>query len=55
MDALTLILVVLIVLFLVGGLGWPRPADGPANVNGLLYVLAAIVLVVLLVKLLVVI
>lgn len=52
MDAVTLILIILVILFLFGGYGWPRGADGTAPLNGLLYLLAVVVVIILVVRLL---
>lgn len=52
MDAVTLILFILLVFFLLGGYGWPRGGDGPAPLSGLLYLLAVVVVVVLVIRLL---
>ena len=52
MDLLTVVLVVVILLLVFGGTAWPRPAEGMAGLNLVLYVLAAIVLVVVVVRLL---
>lgn len=52
MDALVVVLVILLVLFLAGGYGWPRDPEGPAPVNSALYVLAVGVVVLLLLRLL---
>jgi hypothetical protein len=51
-DVLTLVLVVLVAIFLLGGFAWPRPVDGGAPVSVALYVLAVVVLVLVLVRLL---
>jgi hypothetical protein len=52
MDTVVLLLVVLLLILLVGGVGWPRPTEGAAVVNLVLYVLAAIVLAIILLRLL---
>lgn len=52
MDAVTLLLIVLLIVFLVGGVGWPRPAEGVAVVNTVLYVIVVVIVVVLIVRLL---
>lgn len=51
MDLLTVVLVVVILLLVFGGTAWPRPAEGVAGLNLVLYVLAAIVLIVVVVRL----
>jgi uncharacterized membrane protein len=51
-DLLTVVLVVVILLLVFGGTAWPRPAEGMAGLNLVLYVLAAIVLVVVVVRVL---
>jgi hypothetical protein len=51
MDAVSLLIVVLIIVFLIGGFGYPHPADGPAPINAALYIVAVVLVIVLLVKL----
>jgi hypothetical protein len=46
------VLIILLVVGLLGGFAYPRPADGPATVNTLLYVLAVVVLIILVLRLL---
>ena len=52
MDLLTVVLVVVILLLVFGGTAWPRPAEGMAGLNLVLYVLALIVLIVVVVRVL---
>ena len=52
MDLLTVVLVVVILLLVFGGTAWPRPSEGMAGLNLILYVLAAIVLIVVVVRVL---
>jgi hypothetical protein len=48
MDLLGIILIVIIICFVLGGMAYPRSAEGPPLVNGLLYLLAFIVLLIVL-------
>lgn len=50
MDIVTLLLIVLLLVFLVGGVAWPRPAEGTAVLNLALYVLAFVVIVIVLLR-----
>jgi hypothetical protein len=52
MDVVTVILVIFILLFLLGGVSAPRPVEGPAVLNLVLYVLAVVVIIVVVVRLL---
>jgi hypothetical protein len=51
-DVPTLLLVVLILVFVFGGVSFPRTDDGGHAVNALLYVIAVVLVVVLVVRLL---
>jgi hypothetical protein len=48
MDLLGIILVVIVIAFVLGGMAYPRAAEGPPLINGLLYLLAFIVLLIVL-------
>lgn len=50
MDTLTVVLIVVLVLLVFGGIAYPRPIEGSATVNGALYLVAAVVLIVVLVR-----
>jgi hypothetical protein len=47
MDPIIIVLIVLLVVFLFGGLSWPAPVSGTSPVAALLYLLVAVVLIVL--------
>jgi hypothetical protein len=51
-DVPTLLLVVLILVFVFGGVSFPRTDDGGHAVNAMLYVIAVVLVVVLVVRLL---
>jgi hypothetical protein len=50
MDPIVILLIVLLVVFLFGGLSWPAPAYGTSPVSALLYLLVAVVLIVLVLR-----
>lgn len=52
MDILTLFLVVLILVFLLGGMRWPAPQEGGFPFGGLLYLLAFVIVLVVILRLL---
>jgi uncharacterized membrane protein len=51
-DVVSVVLVVVLLLLVFGGTAYPRPAEGMAGLNLVLYVLAAVVLVVIAVRVL---
>jgi hypothetical protein len=51
-DVPTLLLVVLILVFVFGGVSFPRTDEGGHAVNAILYVIAVVLVVVLVVRLL---
>jgi uncharacterized membrane protein len=51
-DVVSVVLVVVLLLLVFGGTAYPRPAEGMAGLNLVLYVLAAVVLVVIVVRVL---
>jgi hypothetical protein len=52
MDVVTVVLVVFLLVFLLGGVAWPRPSAGGAPINTLLYFLAVVVIIVVVLRLL---
>ena len=54
MDIVVVILVIFLLIFLLGGVGYPRAVGAPyyGGVNGILYLLAVLVLIVIVLKLL---
>jgi hypothetical protein len=51
-DVPTLLLVVLILIFVFGGVSYPQTVDGGHAINAILYVIAVVLVVVLVVRLL---
>jgi hypothetical protein len=51
-DVVTLLIVVLILVFVFGGMSYPRATEGAAPINMALYILAVILVVVLVVRVL---